>query len=49
MLAKAAQGSSGCPIPGGVQSQLGWDPGQPYLLLDLAVGSPACGRGVGMW
>jgi len=37
----------GCPVPGGVQGQVGWGPGQPGLLLDLEVGGPACGRGVG--
>jgi len=47
MLAKAAQGSSGCPIPGGVQDQVGWGPGQSDLVLDLEVGSPACGRRIG--
>ena len=35
---------SGCPIPGGIQSQVGWGPGQPQL-----VGSgPAHGRGLGL-
>lgn len=31
-----------CPIPGGVQSQAGWVPGQP----DLEVGNPAYGGGL---
>ena len=47
MLAQAAQRGCGCPIPGGVQGQVGWGPGQPGLLLDMEVGGPACGRGVG--
>ena len=36
-----------CPIPGGVQGQVGWGPGQPGLALNGEVGGPACGRGVG--
>ena len=36
-----------CPIPEGVQGQAGWGPGQPDLLLDTEVGSPACGSAVG--
>ena len=39
----AAQRSCGFPIPGGVQGQLGWGPGQP----DLVAGNPAHGRGIG--
>ena len=35
------------PIPGGVQDQAGWAPGQLGLVLDMEVGGPACGRGVG--
>ena len=35
-----------CPILEGVQGQVGWGPGQPDLVLDLAVGKPAYGRGV---
>ena len=38
-LAQAAQRSCGCPIPGGVQGQVGWGCGQP----DLVSGSPAHG------
>jgi len=34
-------------IPGGVQGQVGWGPGQTGLVLDLEVGDPACSRGVG--
>ena len=34
-------------IPGGVQAQVGWGPGQPGLVLDVEVGGPACGRRVG--
>ena len=36
-LAQAAQRSCGCPIPGGIQGQVGWGFGQP----DLLGGSPA--------
>jgi len=39
----AAQRGCGCPIPGGVQGRVGWGPGQPGLVLDVEVGSPACG------
>jgi len=34
----------GCPILGGVQGQNRWGPGQPDLVPDLVVGSPACSR-----
>ena len=34
-------------IPGGVQGQVGWGPGQPGLVLNGEVGGLACGRGVG--
>jgi len=47
VLEQAAQTGCGCPIPGGVQGQVGWGPGQPGLVLDMQVGGPACGRGVG--
>ena len=32
-------------IPGGVQGQVGWGPGQPGLVLHVEVGGPAWGRG----
>ena len=48
VLAQAAQRGCGCRISGGVQGQAGWGPGQPALVLDMEVGSPACGRGVGV-
>ena len=38
----------GCPIPRGVQGQIGWCPGQPGLVLDMEVGGPDCGRGLGL-
>ena len=34
-------------IPGGVQGQVGWGPGQPGLLLDTGIGGPTCSGGVG--
>jgi len=34
-------------IPGGVQGQVGWGPGQPSLVLNVEVGGPSHGRGVG--
>ena len=36
-----------CPIPGGIQGQVGWGHGQPGLVLNVEVGGPACGVGVG--
>ena len=47
VLQQAAQRSCECPISGGVQGQVGWGPGQPALVPDLVVGSPACGSRVG--
>ena len=47
MLAQAAQRGCGCPEPGGVQGRVGWSPGQPGLVLNVEVGGPAYGRGVG--
>ena len=47
VLAQTAQGGCECPIPGGVQGQVGTGPGQPDLVLDMEVGDPACSRGVG--
>jgi len=35
----------GCPIPGGVQGQFGWGPGQAGLVLNVEVDGPACGGG----
>ena len=37
-LEKAAQRSCGCPIPGGVQEQVGWGPGQPGVMPELVAG-----------
>jgi len=45
----AAQRGCGCPILGGVHGQVGWGPGQPGLVLDVKVGSPAWSRGFGAW
>ena len=44
MLEQAAQRGCGCLIPGGVQGQVGWGPGQPGLVLNVEIGGPACGR-----
>ena len=33
-------------VPGGVEGQVGWGPGQPGLVLNGEVGGPACGRGL---
>ena len=37
----------GCPIPGGIQGQVGWGSEQPDLVLDPAAGNPACSTGLG--
>ena len=47
MLTQAAQRSCGCPIPGGVQGQVGRGPEQPGLVLGLAAGNLDCGRRTG--
>ena len=47
VLEQAAQSGCGCFVPGGVQNEGGWGPGQPGLVLDLEVGGPACGRRLG--
>ena len=36
------------PFFGGVQGQVGCGPGQPGLVLNVEVGGPAYGRGVGV-
>lgn len=38
-----------CPVPGGVQGQVGWGPGQPALVVDLADSNPTCSTGAGTW
>ena len=47
-LAQATRKGCGCPAPGIFQDQLRWGPGQFDLVLDLAAGNPACGRGIGI-
>ena len=47
MLEQAAQIGCGYPVPGGVQGQIGWGPGQPGLVLNGEVGGSACVRGLG--
>ena len=47
MLEWAAQRGCGCPVPEGVQGQVGWGPGQLDLVLNVEDGGPACGKGVG--
>ena len=44
VLEQAAQRGCGCPVPGDVQGQVGWGPGQPGLVLHVEVGSPTCGE-----
>jgi len=39
VLVQAAQRGCGCPIPGGVQGQVGWGPVLSGVVLDLAVGN----------
>ena len=43
-LEQVAQRSCGCPITGGIEGQIGWDPGQPRLV----AGSLTHGRGAGI-
>ena len=45
VLEQAAQRGCSCPVPGGVQGQVGWSTGQPGLVIDIEVGGPACGKG----
>ena len=47
VLEQASQRSCGYSVPGDVQGQVGWGPGQPGLLPDLEVGGPVYDRGVG--
>ena len=47
VLEQAAQRGCGYPVPGAVQVQVEWGPGQPGLVLYREVGGPACGRGIG--
>ena len=44
VLQQAAQRGCGCPVPGGVQGQVGWGPGQPGLV-NGEVGGPAWQEG----
>jgi len=47
VLEQAAQGGCVGPVRGDGQGQVGWDHGQPGLVLNREVGGPACGRGTG--
>ena len=44
---QASQRCCGCPNRGGVQGWVGWGHGQSSLVLNLEVGGPTCGGGVG--
>ena len=46
MLKQAAQRGCGCPVPGGVQGQVGWGPGQICLVLNVEDGGPAVAGGL---
>ena len=46
VLEQAAQRGCGCPVPGGVQDQVGWGPGQADLVSDLKDDGLACGGGL---
>jgi len=46
VLAQTAQRGCGCPIPEGVQDQVGWGLGKPDLVPDVESGGPAFGRGL---
>ena len=41
VLEQAAQRGCGYPVPGAVQGQVGWGPGQPSLVLNVEIGGPA--------
>jgi len=45
-MEQPAQRGCRCPIPGGIQDQVGWGPEQPDLVTDMEVSSPTCGKGV---
>ena len=47
VLEQAALRGCGCSFPVGIQGQVGWGPVPPRLVLDMEVGGPACGRGIG--
>ena len=47
VLEQATQRGCGCSIPGDVQGQVGWGPGQPGIILDMEVHDSACGRRFG--
>jgi len=47
VLEQAAQRGCECSVPGGVQGRVRWGPGQPGLVLNVEVGGPACGGGIG--
>ena len=47
VLEQVSHRGCGCPVPVGVQGQLGWGPRQPDLVCDLLAGNPAHGREVG--
>ena len=47
MLIRLPIEALGCPIPGGVQGQVGCGPGQSGLVLDLVADNPVCGMRVG--
>ena len=47
MQEQADQRGCGYLVPGGIQGQVGWGPGQPGLVLYVEVVGPACGGGGG--
>lgn len=47
-LAQPAHRGCGCPVPGALQVQARWGPGQTGLVLYMEVDGPACFRGVEM-
>lgn len=47
VLEQVSQRGHGCPVPGSVQGQARWGPGQSHLVLDLVVGNLDCSMGVG--
>jgi len=44
VLEQVVQSGCGCLIPGDIQAQAVWSPGQSHLVLNLTVGNPVCVR-----
>ena len=47
VLEQAAHRGCGCPVPGGVQGQVGWGPWAAWSGINVEVDGPACDERVG--